>query len=60
MLVTNTSENYTHYNCKYSPMYEAICNNICDWICKKGFIHAIINIYKYNSEILNSIYLKND
>ena len=28
----------------------------CDWMCKKGSIHAIINIQKYNFEI----YLKND
>ena len=33
---------------------------ICDWICKKGLIHAIINIWKYNIEIFNSVYLEND
>ena len=33
---------------------------VCDWICKRGLIRAIINIQKYDFEMFNSIYLEND
>ena len=32
---------------------------ICDRICQKGLIHAIINIEKSRFEILNTVYLEN-
>ena len=34
-------------------------NYICDRICQKGLIHAIINIEKSRFEILNTVYLEN-
>ena len=36
-----------------------MCVCVCDWICKRSLIHAIINILKYHFEIFNSFYLKN-
>ena len=45
-----------HTNDGKSMLYECV---ICDRICKKGLIRAIVNIEKSVFEILITVYLEN-
>ena len=45
------------YACFFYCTYVTV--RICDRICQKGLIHAIINIEKSRFKILNTVYLEN-
>ena len=43
--------------CTLPMQVKQLC--ICDRICQRGLIHAIMNIEKSSFEILNTVYLEN-